>query len=69
MGAGLLKITESSWQHGNALYSTMQLPDYRPFPWLSDLFSHSQMLLALITYVVLDDARHRVFKKASTDGS
>lgn len=53
MGAGLSKITESGWRHGNALYSTMQLPDYRPFPWLSDLFSHSQILLALITYAVL----------------
>ena len=53
MGAGLSKITESSWQHGNALYSTMQLSGYRPFPWLSDLFSQSQILLALITYAVL----------------
>lgn len=53
MGAGLSKITESGWRHGNALYSTMQLPDYRPFPWLSELFSHSQILLALITYAVL----------------
>lgn len=53
MGAGLSKITEGAWRHGTALYSTMQLPDYRPFPWLSDLFSHSQILLGLITYAVL----------------
>ncbi|MDQ3157361.1 MAG: HTTM domain-containing protein [Actinomycetota bacterium] len=53
MGAGLSKVADSAWRHGNALYYTMQLPDYRPFPWLSDLLSHSQILLALITYAVL----------------
>lgn len=53
MGAGLSKVSDSAWRHGNALYYTMQLPDYRPFPWLSDLLSHSQIVLALITYAVL----------------
>lgn len=53
MAAGFSKITEPAWRHGTALYSTMQLPDYRPFPFLSDLFSHSMILLALITYAVL----------------
>lgn len=53
MNGGLTKIASGSWRHGTALYSTMQLPDYRPFPALSDLFSHSQVLLALITYAVL----------------
>ena len=53
MGAGLSKVADSAWRHGNALYYTMQLPDYRPFPWLSDLLSHSQIVLALITYAVL----------------
>lgn len=53
MGGGLAKITLAAWRHGTALYSTMQLPDYRPFPALSDLFSSSAILLALITYAVL----------------
>ena len=53
MTAGLSKIAESSWRHGTALYSTMQLPDYRPFPAISDLFSHSRFLLAVITYAIL----------------
>jgi len=53
MGAGFSKVADSAWRHGEALYYTMQLPDYRPFPWLSDLLSHSQILLALITYGVL----------------
>ncbi len=53
MNGGLTKIASATWRHGTALYSTMQLPDYRPFPWLSDLFSHNAILLALITYAVL----------------
>lgn len=53
MGSGLSKVVDGDWRHGNALYFTMQLPDYRPFPWLSDLLRHSQIVLALITYSVL----------------
>ena len=53
MGAGLSKVVDSAWRHGNALYYTMQLPDYRPFPWVSDLLSHSQIVMALITYAIL----------------
>ncbi len=51
--AGLNKASESEWQHGNALYYTLQLPEYRHFPWLSDLLSQSSVLLALATYLVL----------------
>lgn len=51
--AGLDKISQSTWQHGTALYYTMQLPEYRPFPWLSDLLSSSTVILAVITYTVL----------------
>lgn len=51
--AGLDKIAQTSWQHGTALYYTMQLPEYRPFPWLSDLLSSSTFVLAVITYTVL----------------
>ncbi len=51
--AGLDKIAQTSWQHGTALYYTMQLPEYRPFPWLSDLLSSSTIVLAVITYTVL----------------
>ncbi len=51
--AGLDKISQSTWQHGTALYYTMQLPEYRPFPWLSDLLSSSSIVLAVITYTVL----------------
>ena len=53
MAAGLDKVAESSWQQGTALFSTMQLPEFRPFPGLSDLVSESTVLLALLTYGVL----------------
>lgn len=53
MAAGLDKVADRSWQHGTALYSTMQLPEFRPFPALSDLLSHSTVLLAMLTYGVL----------------
>lgn len=51
--AGLDKIAQTTWQHGTALYYTMQLPEYRPFPWLSDALSSSTFVLAVITYTVL----------------
>jgi hypothetical protein len=53
MAAGLDKVAERSWQHGTALYSTMQLPEFRPFPGVSDLLSESTILLAILTYGVL----------------
>ncbi len=51
--AGLDKVSQQAWQHGTALYYTMQLPEYRPFPWLSDRLSSSVVVLALVTYTVL----------------
>ncbi len=51
--AGLDKISQNAWQHGTALYSTLQLPESRPFPALSDLIGSSQVLLAILTYGVL----------------
>ena len=51
--AGLDKVSQDVWQHGTALYYTLQLPESRPFPGLSDLISSSQVLLAVLTYAVL----------------
>lgn len=51
--AGLDKVVDGAWRHGTALYSTMQLPEYRPFPGLSDLVSGSTILLAALTYGVM----------------
>nr|MCW2727939.1 hypothetical protein [Aeromicrobium sp.] len=53
MAAGLDRVAERPWQQGTALYSTMQLPEFRPFPGLSDLLSQSTILLAIVTYGVL----------------
>jgi hypothetical protein len=53
MAAGLDKVAERSWQHGTALFSTLQLPEFRPFPALSDAVGDSTVLLALLTYGVL----------------
>ncbi len=51
--AGLDKISQTTWQNGTALYYTMQLPEYRPFPALSDVLSSSTIILAIVTYTVL----------------
>ena len=53
MAAGLDKVADRAWQHGTALSSTLQLPESRPFPALSDLISGSGVLLAALTYGVL----------------
>ncbi len=53
MAAGLDKVADRSWQDGTALYSTLQLPETRPFPALSDLLADHRILLALLTYGVL----------------
>lgn len=53
MAAGLDKVVERTWQHGTALFSTLQLPEFRPFPRLSDAVSGSTVLLAALTYAVL----------------
>lgn len=53
MAGGLDKVSQKIWQQGTALYSTMQLPEFRPFPGLSDLLSRNTVALALLTYAVL----------------
>lgn len=51
--AGLAKVGQAEWQHGTALYTTLQLPESRPYPALSDLVSSNQVVLAGLTYAVL----------------
>lgn len=53
LASGLDKVAQPEWQHGEALYSTFQLPEYRTIPWLADLISGSTVLLALLTWMVL----------------
>ncbi|MFT4189068.1 MAG: HTTM domain-containing protein [Aeromicrobium sp.] len=51
--AGFDKIARSAWRSGEALYYTTQLPEFRPFPAISDAVSSSSVVLALLTYAVL----------------
>ena len=51
--AGLDKVGQSAWQHGTALYTTLQLPESRPYPKLADFVSESHVSLAVLTYMVL----------------
>lgn len=53
IAAGMYKAQGSYWQHGTALYYPLQLPEFRPFPFLSDLLTHNGVVIALATYVVL----------------
>lgn len=53
LAGGLDKASQPLWQQGTALYTTLQLPEFRPFPWLSDLLSNATVLLALVTWTVL----------------
>ena len=51
--AGLAKVAQPEWQDGTALYYSLQLPETRPFPGVSDLLSSSDLVLAVLTYAVL----------------
>ncbi|MGJ9413034.1 HTTM domain-containing protein [Aeromicrobium sp. CF4.19] len=53
LAGGLDKVAQTSWQQGTALYSTLQLPEFRPFPWLADLLGSATVPLALVTWSVL----------------
>lgn len=53
LSAGLDKVTQTAWQHGTALYSTLQLPEYRFYPWVNDALSQNAFPLAVVTYAVM----------------
>ncbi|KQY58768.1 hypothetical protein ASD11_03790 [Aeromicrobium sp. Root495] len=53
LAAGLDKVADSGWQRGTALYTTLRLPENRPFPGLSDVLTSSSVVLALVTWLVL----------------
>ena len=56
IAAGMYKAQGSFWQHGTALYYPLQLPEFRPFPFLTDLMTHYGVVVALATYVVLSSS-------------
>jgi hypothetical protein len=53
ISAGMFKIQGELWQHGTALYYPLQLQEYKPFPFLTDLFTHFGVMIGLATYVVV----------------
>jgi hypothetical protein len=53
IAAGMYKAQGTYWQHGTALYYPLQLPEFRPFPFLTDLLTHYGVVIAVATYVVL----------------
>jgi hypothetical protein len=51
--AGMAKARGDLWQHGTALYYPLQLQEFRPFPFLNDLFTHFGVVVGVATYFVL----------------
>ena len=53
ISAGMFKTQGPLWQHGTALYYPLQLQEYKPFPFLTDLFTHFGVMVGISTYVVV----------------
>jgi hypothetical protein len=53
ISAGMFKTQGALWQHGTALYYPLQLQEYKPFPFLSDIFTYSGVMIGVATYVVV----------------
>jgi hypothetical protein len=53
ISAGMFKTQGALWQHGTALYYPLQLQEYKPFPFLSDIFTYSGLMIGVATYVVV----------------
>jgi uncharacterized membrane protein YphA (DoxX/SURF4 family) len=51
--AGMAKARGDLWQHGTALYYPLQLQEFRPFPFLNDLFTHFGLVVGIATYLVI----------------
>ncbi len=53
ISAGMFKIQGELWQHGTALYYPLQLQEYKPFPFLTDVFTYFGVMVGISTYVVV----------------
>ena len=51
--AGMAKARGDLWQYGTALYYPLQLQEFRPFPFLNDLFTQFGLVVGVATYVVI----------------
>ena len=53
IAAGMFKTRGAVWQNGTALYYPLQLSEFRPLPFMSDLMTHFDLVIGLVTYVVV----------------
>ena len=53
IAAGMFKTQGPLWQHGTALYYPLQLPQYEPIPWLTDIFTHNGVIIGVSTYMAV----------------
>jgi len=53
IAAALFKLQGALWRDGTALYYPLQLPQFRPFPWLSDLLVGNSLILGVATYAAV----------------
>lgn len=51
--AGLYKSQGSYWQNGTALYYTLKLDWFRPWPGLSDFFAGQSVMIAIVAYLTV----------------
>ncbi|MFD8527987.1 HTTM domain-containing protein [Streptosporangium canum] len=53
MNAGLLKVRGEIWQEGTALYYTLRVEEFQPFPWLSHLIYDNALLVTTGSYAAV----------------
>lgn len=51
--AGLYKSQGSYWQNGTALYYTLHLDWFRPWPWLSNFMAAQSVTIAIVAYLTV----------------
>ncbi|WP_332664169.1 HTTM domain-containing protein [Aeromicrobium sp.] len=51
--AGMFKVKGELWSHGTALYYPLQLQEYKPFPFLTDAFTHIGIVVGTATYAAV----------------
>lgn len=51
--AGMFKTQGALWQHGTAIYYPLQLQEYKPFPFLTDVLTYSGVVVNIATYLTV----------------
>lgn len=53
ISAGMYKTQGALWQHGTALYYPLQLQEYQPIPFLTDMLVTNGVILGISTYMAV----------------